>query len=147
MYTCESPTQVCLFLVTFGHGERLRYLGYVRVCDLHPFLCNVESKEGFFAKWLNRNVSFFVDSYVGKHTEPCCMPPGNPAYRYHPSLPHLSEVHDVNTECAEQAFRWLNKLKSSLKQMHEHRFNFFLQTIIHNCNMYIEQLREHNHLK
>ena len=105
---------------------------------LHPFLCNVESKGGFFARWLNRNVSFFVDAFhVGKHTEPCCMPPDNPACRYHPLLPRLSEVHGVNTECAEQAFRWLNKLKLSLKQMHEHRFNFFLQTIIHNHNMYI----------
>ena len=120
MYTCESPTQVYLFLVmTFGHGDdikRLRYLGYDRACDLHPFLCNVESRGGFFAKWLNRNVCFFVDSFhVAKHTEPCCMPPDNPKCRYHPSLPHLSEIHGVNTECAEQAFRWLNKLKSSLK--------------------------------
>ena len=56
MYTCESPKQVYLFLVTtFGHGDdikRLRYLGYDRACDLYPFLRNVESKGGFFAKWL-----------------------------------------------------------------------------------------------
>ena len=60
MYTCESPTQVHLFLVTtFGQGDdikRLRYLGYDRACDLHPFLCNVEPKGGFFAKLLNRNL-------------------------------------------------------------------------------------------
>ena len=67
------------------------------------------------------------------------MPPENPLCRYHPSLPHLSEIHGVNTECAEQAFRWLNKLKLSLKQMHQHKFNFFLHTVIDCRNRYLEQ--------
>lgn len=148
MYTCESPTQVYLFLIlTFAHGQdiqRLRYLGYDRACDLHPFLQNLEIKGAFFAKWLNDKVTFFVDNFhVAKHTEPCCMPPENPLCKYNPSLPHLSEIHGVNTECAEQAFRWLNKLKLSLKQMHQHKFNFFIQTIIYNRNRYVEQqLRE-----
>ena len=39
------------------------------------------------------------------------MPPENPLCRYYPSLPHLSEIHGVNTECVEQAFRWLNNVK------------------------------------
>ncbi len=30
---------------------------------------------------------------------------------YHPDLPQFSEIHGCNTECAEQAFRWLNKFK------------------------------------
>lgn len=152
MYTCESPTQVYLFLLmTFARGQdiqRLRYLGYDRACDLHPFLRNLESKGAFFAKWLNEKVTYFVDSFhVAKHTEPCCMPPENPQCKYHPSLPHLSEIHGVNTECAEQAFRWLNKLKHSLKQMHQHKFNFFLQTITNHRNLYLEQhLREQKYL-
>ena len=111
--------------------QRLRYLGYDRACDLHPFLENLERKGAYFAKWLNEKVTFFVDSFhVSKHTEACCMPPENPMCKYHPSLPHLSEISGVNTECAEQAFRWLNRLKLSLKQMHQHKFNFFLHTII-----------------
>ena len=148
MYTCESPTQVYLFLImTFARGQdiqRLRYLGYDRACDLHPFLVNLEKKGAYFAKWLNDKVSFFVDNFhVAKHTEPCCMPPENPQCKYHPSLPHLSDIHGVNTECAEQAFRWLNKLKLSLKQMHQHKFNFFIQTIIDYRNRHVEQqLRE-----
>ena len=148
MFTYESPTQVYLFLIiTFTRGQniqRLRYLGYDRACDLHPFLQNLEKKGAFFAKWLNDKVTFFVDNFhVAKHTEPCCMPPQNQLCKYHPSLPHLSEIHGVNTECAEQAFRWLNKLKLSLKQMHQHRFNFFLHTIIGHRNRYVErQLQE-----
>ena len=53
MYTCESPTQVYLFLVmTFARKQdiyRLHYLGYDRACDLHPFLCNLERKGVYFA--------------------------------------------------------------------------------------------------
>ena len=50
MYTCESATQVFLFLLrTFVHDVstvmRLRYLGYDRACDLKPFLIN-QSKRG-----------------------------------------------------------------------------------------------------
>ena len=51
MFTCESPTQVYLFLImTFARGQdiqRLRYLGYDRACDLHPFLQNLEKREPF----------------------------------------------------------------------------------------------------
>jgi hypothetical protein len=43
MFTCESPTQAYIFIYnTFGRSlqdlQRLRYLGYDRSCDLHPFL-------------------------------------------------------------------------------------------------------------
>ena len=147
MYTCESPTQVYLFLImTFAREQditRLKYLGYDRSCDLHPFFENLESKGAYFAKWLNSKVTFFVDSFhVAKHTEPCCMPPQNPDCKYHPSLPHLRKIHGVNTECAEQSFRWLNKLKLSMKQMHQHKFNFFLHTITNHRNLYTEQMRQ-----
>ena len=148
MYTCESPTQVYLFLVmTFARGndiDRLHYLGYDRACDLHPFICNLETKGAFFARWLNRRVKFLVDHFhVAKHTEPCCMPPDNPMCKYHPSLPQFSDIQGVNTECAEQSFRWLNKLKHSLKHMKQHRFNFFLYIIINHRNIHVERgLRE-----
>ena len=90
-FTCESPTQMYVFLVfTFGHGrdiDRLRYVAYDRACDLHPFLCNLERKGTYFAQFLLRNVKFLVDRFhVSKHTEPCCKPPSsdNPYCRYHP---------------------------------------------------------------
>lgn len=43
MFTCESPTQAYIFIYqTFGRSLQdltcLRYLGYDRTCDLHPFL-------------------------------------------------------------------------------------------------------------
>lgn len=48
MYTCESPTQMYIFLsFTFCHGrdiDRLKYVAYDRACDLHPFLRNLQSK-------------------------------------------------------------------------------------------------------
>ena len=148
MYTCESPTQVYLFIImTFARGrdiERLRYLGYDRACDLHPFLCNLERKGAYFAKWLIGRVKFLVDSFhVARHTEPCCMPPNQPQCKYHPTLERFKEVHGVNTECAEQSFRWLNRLKLSMKQMQQHKFNFFLHVITNSRNEHIEQtLRE-----
>ena len=50
MYTCESPTQVFLFLLRAFVRDansvlRLRYLGYDRACDLKPFLMN-QAKNG-----------------------------------------------------------------------------------------------------
>ncbi len=51
MFTCESPTQMYLFLVfTFARGrdfDRLRYVAYDRACDLHPFLINLEKKGAY----------------------------------------------------------------------------------------------------
>ena len=150
MYTCESPTQVYIFLITtFARGrdiERLRYIGYDRACDLHPFMRNLSEKGAYFATWLLRHVSFLVDSFhVRNHTEACCMPPENDRCEYHPSLPKFAEIHGTNTECAEQAFRWLNKLRYSMKSMHQHRFNFFLYVVTDVKNSYREmQLKEKN---
>ena len=105
MYTCESPTQVYLFLVmTFARANNIGYIGYDRACDLHPFLCNLEVKGAYFVKWLNKHVTFLVNNFhVTKHIEACCMPPDNPLCKCHPSLPHIKEIHGVNTECTEQS--------------------------------------------
>ena len=51
MYTCESPTQCYVFIyTTFGRTlddlSRLKYLGYDRTCDLHPFLRNLANLWG-----------------------------------------------------------------------------------------------------
>ena len=93
MYTCESPTQAYIFIyTTFGRSlcdlERLKYLGYDRSCDLHPFLRNLQKKGSLGAKILLDHVKFMVDLWhCNKHKEPTCMPLDNPKCVYHPHLP------------------------------------------------------------
>ena len=108
MYTCESATQMYIFLLlTFGRGkdiERLQFLAYDRACVLHPFLRNLQ-KDVYLAKFLLRNVKFLVDAWhVQKHTEPCCQPltADQDAGPYHPSHPSFETIRDAKTECAEQ---------------------------------------------
>ena len=136
MYSHESLTQMYLFLIfTFDRGkdvERLKYLGYDRACGLHPFIRNLAERDVMFAKYFLKHVHFLVDRFhVSKHTEKCCIPvANNPDCKYNPDLPEFEEVSGVNTECAEQAFRWLNKLKYSVRQMSRYRYNFFLHELI-----------------
>ena len=151
MFTCESPTQMYVFLVfTFAHGndiQRCKFVAYDRACDLYPFLCNIRKKGAYFADYLLKHAKFCVDRFhVAKHTEPCCKPPSiepNKS-RYHPDLPEFSPIRSANTECAEQSFKWLNKYKSMLRNMKQHRFNFFLYTIINLHNNHREQQLKHS---
>ena len=155
MFTCESPTQMYIFLsFTFGHGrdiDRLRYVAYDRSCDLHPFLCNLERKGAYLAGFLLKHVKFLVDRFhVEGHTEPYCKPPSidDPEKgRYHPSNKEFVEIKDANTECAEQSFKWLNKYKNIVRNMKQHRFNFFLYTMINLHNTFREaQLKQAGHM-
>lgn len=117
MYTCESCTQVyAFFLLTFGRTTddlmRLKFVGYDRACDLHPFLSNLSKKGNVGAKILLDHVKFLVDIFhVMKHKEQCCMPPNNPKCRYHPHLETFKEIRGTNTESAEQSNRFLNRFK------------------------------------
>ena len=150
MFTCESPTQMYIFLAfTFGHGndiDRLKYVTYDRSCDLHPFLCNLERKGAYLASFLLRNIKFLGDRFhVEGHTEQCCKLPSDDdpeRGRYHPLHKDFNEIRDANTECAEQVFKWLNKYKTLLRNMKQHRFNFFLHTMIDLHNTFKE-----SHLK
>ena len=49
MFTCESPTQMYVFIAfTFAHGRdisRVKFVAYDRACDLQPLLCNLEKKK------------------------------------------------------------------------------------------------------
>ena len=117
MFTCESVTQAYVFIfTTFGRSledlDRLKYLGYNRTCDLHPFLKKLKKRGSIGAKILLGNVKFMVNLWhCNKHREATCIPPDNPKCKYHPKLEKFSEVHGVNTECAEQASKWLGKFK------------------------------------
>lgn len=153
MFTCESPTQMYIFLVfSFAHGrdiDRLKFVAYDRACDLHPFLCNLHKKGTYFADFLLRHVKFCVDRFhVSKHIEPCCKPPSkdNPNSKYHPDLPIFQAISSANTECAEQAFKWLNRYKTILRNMKQYRFNFFLYIIINLHNCHREQQLRHSRL-
>ena len=67
------------------------------------------------------HIDFMVDSFhIRNHGESCCTPPNNPNCQYHPTLPKISEIHSVNTKCAEQSFRWLNRFKYSMRNMHQY---------------------------
>ena len=73
MFTCESVTQAYVFIfTTYGHSledlDRLKYLGYDRTCDLHPFLKNLKKRGSVGAKILLSNVKFMVDLWhCNKH--------------------------------------------------------------------------------
>lgn len=123
MFTCESPTQVYVFVyTTFGRCledlRRLRYLGYDRACDFHPFLKNLAKKGSIGANILLDNMGMMVDLFhCKKHTASGCMPLDNPDCTYHPHLPKFAEVHGVNTECAEQALSGLAASLTKLSKM------------------------------
>ena len=121
MFTCESMAQVFFLINSFGRGRdisAIRYLGYDRACCLHPYLKNLKKKEAPFAKYILKNVKFLVDRFhVAKHVSPTCMPPDNPSCQYHPDQSKFSELKGCNTQCAEQSFAWINKLKSGVRRM------------------------------
>lgn len=152
LYTCESCTQVLLFLLrTFckpsqdvSYFKRLRFLGYDRACDLHPYLINQALKGSAGAKLLVENVQFLVDKFhCNKHTEPCCMPLSNPNCKYNPELPRFSDIHNANTESCEQGFFRLNKYKHMTKHMTQYKRMFFFNEI----NNHFNQLREEELIK
>ena len=124
MFTCESATQVFLFLLrTFcrssqdhSYFQRLRYLGYDRTCDLHPYLKKQAVNGSAGANLLLNHVQFLVDQFhCNKHTEQCCMPLDNPNCKYNPKLPRFQEIHGANTESCEQGFFRLNMYKHATK--------------------------------
>ena len=145
MYTCESCTQVYAFLLlTFGRTTddlmRLKFVGYDRACDLHPFLSNLSKKGNVGAKILLDHVKFLVDIFhVMKHKEQCCMPPNNPKCRYHPHLETFKDIRGTNTESAEQSNRFLNRFKHMCKRMAEFKFKAFMWFVIKTHNELIEE--------
>ena len=144
MYTAESASQVFFFLInTFGRGKdisSLRYLGYDRGCSLHPYLVNLAKHKASFAQYFLRHVKFLVDRFhIEKHVSATCMPLGNPECKYHPDLEEFKEIKECNTQCAEQAFKWINKLRSGTRNMSRFKFNFYLHTMIEIHNAQREQ--------
>ena len=83
MFTAESLSQVFLFILTtycketqsVDDFQRLRYVGYNRACQLHPYLKNQAKNGSAGAQILLGNVEFLVDKFhCGKHTSFSCMP-------------------------------------------------------------------------
>ena len=118
----------------------LKYCGYDRSCDLHPFCKKLTSHGNILAQKLLDQCEFLVDIFhCNKHTEPTCFPPNNPNCVYHPHRPKFKPISKVNTECAEQVFFWLSKFKSMVRKMCRWKFRFFLYVIIENHNRLVEQ--------
>jgi hypothetical protein len=129
MFTCESLTQVFLFLLrTFCDNtedfQRLKFVGYNRACGLVPFLKNQHQNSSAGAKILLENVKFLVDIFhVSKHTEEVCVPPNNPKCKYHPFLPGFDAIRGTNTESCEQGFHRLNEYFKLTSKMLQFKYN------------------------
>ena len=143
MFTCESLTQVFLFLLkTFCDNtddfKRVKFVGYDRACGLVPFLINQASNGSAGAKVLLNNVKFLVDIFhVSKHTEETCMPPDNPNCKYHSSLPQFEIIRGANTESCEQGFRRLNMYFHLTRKMTQFKRNvlFWFVNECFNCDL------------
>ena len=98
-------------------------------------------KGAYLASFLSllKNIKFLVDRFhVVGHTERCCQPPTihDPGKGcYHPLNESFAEIRDANTECAEQCFKWLNKYKTIVRNMKQHRF--FIPLLI--CIIHLEK--------
>lgn len=143
MYTCESPSQVFTFMLRVfdNNWDHINYVGYDRACEFHPFLNNLAKKGNVAADLLLKEVDFLVDTFhCIRHKARTCMPlQNNPECRYHPGLDRFNAIRGVNTESAEQAFKWLNKFKHSVRRMTENRFKFYLWIVINNRNALTEK--------
>ena len=132
MYTYESLTQVYLSFISHldvrSDIKRLRYLGYDRVAVYTPFLVNLSKKNIMFAKYFLEHVRFLVTDSMSPSTlkNAACHFTAIPSVNTTRTLKSLKTLTMLILECAEQAFRWLNKLKYSVRQMSRYRFNFFL---------------------
>lgn len=140
MLTCESASQLFVQLLRLqcDTGAKLKYVGYDRACEFHPFLKNLSKKGNVGASLLLNSTQFLVDKFhIKGHTTPACDVL-KPECLYHPDLDKFKEIHGVNTECAEQCFAWLGKFKHCIKYMSQYKFKFFLQHVIASRNRRLE---------
>ena len=90
---------------------------FLLFCSFGPPFSQEPRKEGIV-----RCQDFVGLWHCEKHKEATCMPYlDNPKCIYHPKLSSFSAVHCVNTECAEQAFKWLGKFKFIARKMTRQR--------------------------
>lgn len=139
MLSCESPSQLFIQLLRLHCDSpvEVKYLGYDRACEFHPFLRNLSKKGNSGAEQL-LSLKYLVDRFhVKGHTTPECDL-NSDSCQYHPDHPDFAELLDVNTECAEQCFSWLGKFKHTMKYMSQYKFKFFLYTIINARNHFVE---------
>jgi hypothetical protein len=140
MFTCESPSQVFTFLLrtrTIQGGGAIKYIGYDRACELVPFLRRLKRNGNVGAELLLSTTMFLVDLFhVAGHTTPACEL-GNEKFEFHPKLPVFSAIHGVNTQCAEQTFKWLDCFKFNVRKMTENKYKFFLYVLVQSRNQLI----------
>ena len=147
MFSHESLTQVFMFLRKLFISderikERIKYLGYDRSCELHPFICKLSKQGVEGAAEILEKVEFLVDIFhVLKHTMPSCMPlKDNPNCKYHPKLEKFKEIHGCNTESCEQAFKKLNRFKYGTRHMTRHKRMVFFTLLNNDHNNAINKM-------
>ena len=109
MNMCESPSQVFVFLlrVCDGYWSHFNIIGYDCACEFEPFLQSLAKKGNVAADKLRSELTYLVDKFhCTKHKSKTCMPlENNPESKFHPGLTTFRNIHGVNTESAEQAFK------------------------------------------
>jgi hypothetical protein len=125
MYRAESVIHVALLLLSvFDYDEtsrshKPRFVGYDRACDLDPCIANLIERGALSdqAAELFKGMKFMVDRFhVGPHTEKCCDI-NDKNCKFHPDLPVFDAIRKVNTQIAEQTFRWFNQIKANTRVM------------------------------
>lgn len=149
MYTCESPSQVFVWILRIcsQDWEQFKYVGYDRACEFEPFLNNLQKKGNIGATELLQHLCFFVDIYhCLRHVKKTCMPlEDNPLCRYHPKLERFKDIWDVNTEAAEQTWVWFNGYRHNVRKMTQFKFKFFLWILSTKRNEYtVKRLKRKN---
>lgn len=138
MLTCESASQLFVQLLNLVDQPtvNIKYIGYDRACEFHPFLRNLQKKGNQGAEVL-LDLKYVVDRFhIKGHTTAYCDIK-DAKCRYHPDLAKFSALEHVNTEGAEQTFAWLKKYKDMLKYMSCYKFRFILDQVVNARNSYL----------
>ncbi|EJD54206.1 hypothetical protein AURDEDRAFT_51957, partial [Auricularia subglabra TFB-10046 SS5] len=122
-------------------GSRPTFLFYDDNCQLWRFLQNCGQRiREYFAK-IGLPVDVFHFRSKHKITDNICQTHCNPA-----SFPALRTggKWTFNSSAAEQANVWFGKYSSIVREMHEHRYNFFLDEMISLHNQVVIERLEKN---
>lgn len=108
-------------------GSRPTYLFYDDNCQLFKFIrsCGASVKQFFAPIGLPVDVFHFTSKH--KITDTVCQEHCNPT-----SFPDLRDDNGwtFNSSAAEQTNVWFGKYDVIVREMHQHRYNFFLDEMI-----------------
>lgn len=116
-------------------GSRPTFLFYDDNCQLYKFLKGCGERVRGYFKRMGLPVDVFHFTSKHKMTDTVCQQHCNP---YHFQDLRTGNAWTFNSSAAEQANVWFGKYKGVVREMHEHRYNFFLDEMIllHNDNVF-----------